>query len=292
MNSLFEPYIKKFRELNAISEQSAVTKEQLFAENQTISDSDIMHKMLSAGIVKRTGINKYWLDENVVANPKGVLKQRFGVIILGIILGIVWVIIEGKMGVEKLNYTPIEIPDKTMMSLQKANVIDAEFMYDINKWTIDTSTKPYTFYYNESMTSGKAANFNIQVGEEFNYTLDEKLLEELVKVHTEKNPFIDVTMSELKLLDGKPVAYYENTLTYTEQAIEQGIESGAITEEIIDSIGGKDVLLNAPPTSQLAIFTVSDGHLCVCSGAYFTDEQKEAIIDAIAVAIESIDVIK
>ena len=99
-------------------------------------------------------------------------------------------------------------------------------------------------------------------------------------------------MSELKLLDGKPVAYYENTLTYTEQAIEQGIESGAITEEIIDSIGGKDVLLNAPPTSQLAIFTVSDGHLCVCSGAYFTDEQKEAIIDAIAVAIESIDVIK
>ena len=77
-----------------------------------------------------------------------------------------------------------------------------------------------------------------------------------------------------------------------EQAIEQGIESGAITEEIIDSIGGKDVLLNAPPTSQLAIFTVSDGHLCVCSGAYFTDEQKEAIIDAIAVAIESIDVIK
>ena len=289
MNKLFEPYINRFRELNADSEENAVTKEQLFSNKQTFSDSNVMHKMLSSGMVKRVDMNKYWLDEKVVANPKGILLQRYGVIILGIIIGIAWVALEGYFTTNVNDYPVIDIPDKNNMNLVTANIGNAEFLYDTNTWTIDTSTKPYTFYYNDSIDNGMVANFNAQLGGEFNYKLNDKLLKEIEKGHLSKNPFIDVTFSELRALNGELVAYVENTLTYTNEAIDQGIESGVVTEEMINASGGRDVFLNLPPMSQLTIFPVVDGHLWVFSGAYFNEEQKEEMIDAIAIAIESLD---
>ena len=175
------------------------------------------------------------------------------------------------------------------MNLVTANIGNAEFLYDTNTWTIDTSTKPYTFYYNDSIDNGMVANFNAQLGGEFNYKLNDKLLKEIEKGHLSKNPFIDVTFSELRALNGELVAYVENTLTYTNEAIDQGIASGVVTEEMINASGGRDVFLNLPPMSQLTIFPVVDGHLWVFSGAYFNEEQKEEMIDAIAIAIESLD---
>lgn len=289
MNKIFEPYINRFRELNAVSEENAVTKDQLFSNEQTLSDSNVMHKMLSSGMVKRVEMNKYWLDEKVVSNPKGILLQRYGVIILGIIIGIAWVALEGFFTTTVNDYSIIDIPDKSNMNLVTANIGNAEFLYDTNTWTIDTSTKPYTFYYNDSIGNGMSANFNAQLGGEFNYKLNDKLLKEIENGHLAKNPFIDVTFSELRTLNGELVAYVENTLTYTNEAIDQGIESGVVTEEMINASGGRDVFLNLPPMSQLTIFPVVDGHLWVFSGAYFNEEQKEEMIDAIAIAIESLD---
>ena len=47
-----------------------------------------MHKMLSMNIVRRVGLNRYWLDEKRASDGKGVLRQRIIMIVIAIILGL------------------------------------------------------------------------------------------------------------------------------------------------------------------------------------------------------------
>lgn len=76
MDAAFGEYYKRFRELGALSEDKAVDRKQLFPYGEDLHDAEMMHKMLSSGIVKQVGLNSYWLDEELVANPNAVLKQR------------------------------------------------------------------------------------------------------------------------------------------------------------------------------------------------------------------------
>ena len=88
LDSAFAKYYDRFRKLNALSEGNAVTRDQLFPEGESMVDRDQMHKMLSMNIVKRVGMNRYWLDEERAADGNGVLKQRIIMIIIAAIIGI------------------------------------------------------------------------------------------------------------------------------------------------------------------------------------------------------------
>ena len=63
LDSAFTAYYDRFRELRALSKENAVTIGQLLPDGETMIDRDRMHKMLSMDIVKRVGMDRYWLDE-------------------------------------------------------------------------------------------------------------------------------------------------------------------------------------------------------------------------------------
>lgn len=88
LDSTFEKYYVRFRELRAVSEENAVSLEELFPEGESVIDRDRMHKLLSMNIVKRAGMNQYWLDEQRAADGNGVLKQRILMIVIAIIIGL------------------------------------------------------------------------------------------------------------------------------------------------------------------------------------------------------------
>ena len=98
MDSAFEAYYARFRELNALSKEDAVTREELFPDGESMIDRDKMHKMLSMDIVKRVGMNRYWLDEKRAADGNGVLKQRILIIVIAVVLGLAIGILS-KMGI-------------------------------------------------------------------------------------------------------------------------------------------------------------------------------------------------
>ena len=89
LDSAFEKCYARFRELRAVSEENAVTREELFPEGESMIDRDRMHKMLSMNIVRRVGLNRYWLDEKKVADGNGVLKQRLILIAVAVMLGVI-----------------------------------------------------------------------------------------------------------------------------------------------------------------------------------------------------------
>ena len=88
LDSAFAEYYDRFRRLNALSRENAVTRAELFPEGESRIDADRMHKMLSMEVVKRVGLNRYWLDEKRAADGNGVLKQRLLIIVLAVILGL------------------------------------------------------------------------------------------------------------------------------------------------------------------------------------------------------------
>ena len=101
MDSTFQKYYKRFRELNALSKEYAVTIEELFPDEKPLLCKDRMHKMLSSGIVKREGLNRYWLDEERANDSKGVLKQRLLVLVLGLGIALILIILD-KCGILNL----------------------------------------------------------------------------------------------------------------------------------------------------------------------------------------------
>ena len=96
LDSAFSSYYDRFRELKALDQENAVTLEELFPEGQSVIDRDRMHKMLSMEIVKRVGMNRYWLDEKRAADGNGVLKQRIIMIVIAVVIGVVVGILKRK----------------------------------------------------------------------------------------------------------------------------------------------------------------------------------------------------
>lgn len=93
MDDAYGSYYERFRILKALSKEAAVPRAELFPEGESYRDGKMMHKMLSSGIVKRVGANKYWLDESVVSNPNGVLLNRVLVIVGAVIFAFVYMFI-------------------------------------------------------------------------------------------------------------------------------------------------------------------------------------------------------
>ena len=88
LDGAFVEYYDRFRELNALSKENAVTRAELFPNGESFIDRDRMHNMLSMEIVKRVGINRYWLDEKRAADGNGVLKQRIILVVIALVLGV------------------------------------------------------------------------------------------------------------------------------------------------------------------------------------------------------------
>ena len=88
LDSAFAAYYDRFRQLRALSRDTAVTIDELFPEGESMLDQKRMYKMLSMDIVRRVGMDRYWLDEKRAADGKGVLKQRIILIVVAVILGL------------------------------------------------------------------------------------------------------------------------------------------------------------------------------------------------------------
>ena len=184
----------------------------------------------------------------------------------------------------------IKTPEVDSSALERVNVFYAEFPTDTNTWVLDDSTEPYVLYYADSLMSDRACNFSVNIGQPFDHAIDQEVLDAFVESYTTANVFITENLSELRLLNGETVIYTESSLHYTDETIDYALEEGIIAEELLDSLGGREFFLNTPPMDQVTVCPVIDGYLCVFTGTYFDQEQKQAILDAIAIATTDMEV--
>ena len=91
MDNAFGGYYDLFRKQKALSSDMAVTMEKLFdGTKPTAADRQMIRKMVSFGVVKKSGDAGLWLDEGKVSNPGNVLRQRLLIILAALILAVAY----------------------------------------------------------------------------------------------------------------------------------------------------------------------------------------------------------
>ncbi len=99
--------------------------------------------------------------------------------------------------------------------------------------------------------------------------------------------FITVGLTEMRLLNGEPVIYSEVTTSFNEETIDYMIDNGVWTEDWIDANGGREAFLAIPDTEQVYLYAVVDGNLYIYIGTYYEDADKQTVIDAMTVFIQT-----
>ena len=151
--------------------------------------------------------------------------------------------------------------------------------YPTDAWTGMDDTDPLTVYYTETMyDAGSAVNINVQPSGTYSGKLTKKTMEQLVEALGENYPTMEIETAELRTLDGSPVIYMESVMSFTEESLDNLVESGAITEDYIESVGGRETILAIPPTDQLTIYAVHGAYLYIYTGTYYEEAQKDAVL--------------
>lgn len=98
MDEAFSAYYELFRKKDAVSEEKAVTLEELFDGGKvSMADKQMVKRMVSYCTVRKTAEHKYWLDEERAANPGNVMRRKLFVVMAALILVLVYCSIVGNL---------------------------------------------------------------------------------------------------------------------------------------------------------------------------------------------------
>ena len=101
---------------------------------------------------------------------------------------------------------------------------------------------------------------------------------------------ISIDRSEIMSFNGENIIYMECSTTITDELIDTLIEQGSITEDMIDSMGGRDVLKASGNNTQLMLHAVIDGNIATVTGSYVGEQNKNAILDGMKVLLQTAEV--
>ncbi len=98
MDDTFNAYYELFRKKGAVSEESAVTIEELFDGGKvTMTDRQMVKKLVSYCTVRKTGEQKYWLDEERAANPGNAMRRQLFIVLAALALVLIYCSIVGNL---------------------------------------------------------------------------------------------------------------------------------------------------------------------------------------------------
>lgn len=209
------------------------------------------------------------------------MRKRLPALVLSLLL----VLALCACGESKVDYPALDAPDLDTMTLSEVANGSVRAKYDASEWLADPSIDPLTFYYLAD-TSDEENMVNINVG--FLLSGVKRLTEDdmsgmLAELEGEYSNELTIQEKRMCSLDGSAAIYMEGTMQFTDKTIDLMIENGTFTQEEIDAFGGRDALLSVPPVSQLYIFSVNGGDLFICTGTYFSADQKADVLEGMTV---------
>lgn len=182
-------------------------------------------------------------------------------------------------------YPALELPDISGVSLTDGEGNGAAFSYPSDKWTLADGQ----LYLNETIEDNAKANASVRF-EAASTELTEKDMKELKDaLLTEEMSFMNFNAAEFRSVDGGKAAYIDIVISDKEAYIDFIIDFAGLTDEMLEQAGGRDGILEAmPATNQLAIYFNNGGDLYSLSGVYFTESQKNDLLELFAAVYGSI----
>lgn len=192
--------------------------------------------------------------------------------------------VEDNNGTE--NYPEMKVADYSDVTLDNAKNSQVNFSYPADEWVV-TGNNPLTISWAETYGSNQAVNINMNKvqGKAPSNWIEEitnQLESELTEAYGDS---FTIEVSEARLLNGETVIYMEVVTKITDAMIDLMLEEGMLTEAQIEMLGGREALLSTPPTTQVVISFVRDGYCYMCTGTYYAEDQKQMVLDTMAIMI-------
>lgn len=193
---------------------------------------------------------------------------------------------------ETPNYPVMEPMDASGLTLETAQDSSVKVSYPADTWT-DVEMEPLTLFYTATMGSeGQACNVNVTPVAPASGDLTDADREYILSSLGQDAEYITVGVSEMRLLYNKPVIYNETTMQFTDETIDLMLDSGTLTEEQIEAIGGREVLLAIPPTNQVCLVAVADNYIYAYIGTYHGEEQKDVMLDLMTLLVANTEQVR
>lgn len=187
---------------------------------------------------------------------------------------------------------PVALDSLTLASAE-SDTLSAQFPEE--EWVFDVSMVPADFaiYDTETLLDETGTmNINIMLSGQYSGKLKQSDLDGVVDElkNSDMADGMNIEVSEMRSLEGEPVGYIESTSTYTESMIDFYLENSGITEEQLEALGGREALLNIPPTRQIQMYAVVDGNILVVTGTYYDDAAKTRLVDTMSILLQTVKV--
>ena len=178
----------------------------------------------------------------------------------------------------------VEVPENA----EEASYDGFSAKYDADQWAFDSSLNNFSIYDIDDVMEGSAStsNVNVIVNGPYEGPLDEDDLDELLKQLEDMNVSgFEIVDSKLMNFAGEPLIYYEAETSLTDDMLDLMIESGSITEEQIEALGGREALMEMPAATQMGINAIVDGQSISVTGTY--NDDKDHVLEAMKVLIKT-----
>ena len=76
-------------------------------------------------------------------------------------------------------------------------------------------------------------------------------------------------------------------LSFTDETVDWMLDNGVWTEAWLEQMGGREAITAIPDTDQLLLYAVVDGQLCIYTGTYYEEEQKDDVLECMNVLIQT-----
>lgn len=185
-------------------------------------------------------------------------------------------------------YPSMRCVDISDLSLSKVSNSVMSLRYPDELWYGVDDREPLTIYYRSTMGTDRVVNINADKLFECRTAPTERDMNDIVDGLKEMYAStIDIKSAELRDLNGSTVIYMESTLRFTDDMIDDWLESGRLTQADLDAMGGREVLLALPPTEQMFLYLMKDGWLYLYTGTYFEEKYYDMVLDTITVLAQT-----
>lgn len=191
-----------------------------------------------------------------------------------------------------VDYPELTAPDPSAYELESAQNSSLKVSFPKGDWVAEPNTDPLTIYYRETADSDYTVNVNAQVSQAYDGTLSESDKDDLVDSIAEEGPFMNITEAKVLSLNGSPVIYMEETLSFTDETVDWMLDNGVWTEAWLEQMGGREAITAIPDTDQLLLYAVVDGQLCIYTGTYYEEGQKATVLEALTLMAQTTEILR
>ena len=186
-------------------------------------------------------------------------------------------------------YPPIDTVDPASIELETTSNDTVSVQFPAEGWSGKDGSSPLTIIGYADTIGAEQQRVNISVHRSGTYSgkLTEKYLNKLMESYAESLPNVTFNSSEMRSLNGKTVILTESVSQFTDEAIDFFLKQGSLTQEYIDSVGGRDFLLSIPPTDQITLYAVTGAYLYIYTGTYYKESQKADVLEALTVMAQT-----